>query len=71
MDDKIIAVHADDPEFAHIENLEQIPEHRLKEISRFFQDYKANEHKQVGADAAACLKGGDRLCPRRVLALRA
>lgn len=57
-DDKIIAVHADDPEFSGYTDISQIPKHRLLEIKRFFEDYKKNEHKEVkveeilGADAA-------------------
>lgn len=44
-DDKIIAVHADDPEFAHIESLDELPPHRMKEIQRFFEEYKILENK--------------------------
>ncbi|KAF5828080.1 inorganic pyrophosphatase [Dunaliella salina] len=46
-DDKIIAVHADDPEFKGFTDISQLPPHRLQEIRRFFEDYKKNENKQV------------------------
>ena len=46
-DDKIIAVHADDPEFAHYTDISQFPPHRLKTLKRFFEDYKVLENKEV------------------------
>ena len=47
LDDKIIAVHVDDPEVAEIHSLEQLPSHKLRELRRFFEDYKQLEHKEV------------------------
>ena len=46
-DDKIIAVHVDDPEYTEYTSLEELPAHRMKEMQRFFEDYKALEHKSV------------------------
>ncbi len=46
-DDKIIAVHADDPEYRHYRDISELPEHRLKSVQRFFEDYKALENKKV------------------------
>lgn len=46
-DDKIIAVHVDDPEYSHYESINELPPHRMLEIQRFFEDYKKLENKVV------------------------
>ena len=49
-DDKIVAVHVDDPEYAHYTDIAELPPHRLRELERFFLDYKVLEDKTVEVD---------------------
>jgi inorganic pyrophosphatase len=46
-DDKLIAVHIDDPEYAAYRDIKNLPQHRLLELQRFFLDYKVLEGKEV------------------------
>ncbi len=46
-DEKIICVHLDDPEYRSYKHHGELPDHRLTELKRFFQDYKKLENKEV------------------------
>lgn len=49
-DDKIIAVHANDPAYNTYHDISALPPHIIKELQRFFEDYKKLEHKEVIID---------------------
>ncbi len=61
-DDKIIAVHLHDPEYAHYQSIEELSPHRMIEVRKFFEDYKALEKKSVVIE-----KFGDRLLAEQVI----
>lgn len=46
-DDKLIAVAADDMSVAHINSINDLPEHLGSEIVQFFREYKRLENKTV------------------------
>ena len=47
MDDKIIAVAANDMSVNHINDISELPPHSLLELRSFFEDYKKLENKEV------------------------
>src|SRR6478672_9904306 len=49
-DDKIIAVCIDDPAYSQYQSLDDLPHHVVKELDRFFRDYKTLEEKVVEVD---------------------
>ena len=49
-DDKIIGVCVDDPAFAHYQHVKELPPHVLRELDRFFRDYKMLEDKRVDVE---------------------
>jgi inorganic pyrophosphatase len=50
VDDKLIAVHEDDPSYLGYRHIDELPPHRLRELKRFFLDYKTLEGKDVAVE---------------------
>jgi inorganic pyrophosphatase len=50
MDDKIIAVAANDMSVAHFNDIKDLPEYWMKEMRNFFEDYKKLENKTVDVE---------------------
>ncbi|MGP4082159.1 inorganic diphosphatase [Pseudalkalibacillus sp. R45] len=46
-DSKLLAVPVEDPRFDHVQSLEDVSEHTLKEISHFFERYKDLQGKKT------------------------
>ncbi|MDQ3296022.1 MAG: inorganic diphosphatase [Myxococcota bacterium] len=59
-DDKIVAVCIDDPAYAHYETWQALPPHILRELDRFFRDYKALEGKKQESVEVGDMYGHER-----------
>lgn len=59
-DQLIIAVHAEDLDFRQVRELADLPEHRLREIKRFFWDYKGGENEERRSGAVQAQEMGGR-----------
>ncbi|WP_044640270.1 inorganic diphosphatase [Risungbinella massiliensis] len=46
-DEKLLAVPCDDPRFDHVQSLDDVQPHILKEIAHFFRVYKDLENKET------------------------
>jgi len=73
-DDKIVAIHVDDPEYEHYRDIAELPPHRLRELERFLLDYKALENKIVNvgqlrgrAEAEGVVRAAARLYRERIV----
>lgn len=47
LDDKIVCIHVDDPAFAGVRRMEELPEHVVAETVDFFERYKTLEGKET------------------------
>ena len=61
VDNKILAVAEDDPRFSHIQELNQVAPHLLKEISHFFGVYKTLERKSTSVGSWESRETGERV----------
>ena len=52
IDDKIIAVPTQDPNYNHLSDLDELPPHMMAEYMHFFEVYKSLEHKNTATSEA-------------------
>jgi inorganic pyrophosphatase len=67
-DDKLVAVLAKDPRWAHIQNVDDIPDFTKKKIAHFFEHYKDLEpNKWVKVDAWGDVDEAERLVEESIV----
>jgi inorganic pyrophosphatase len=69
-DDKIIAIHVDDPEYADYEDVADLPPHLVRELEHFFLDYKELEGKVVAVEGLRGRAQAEQVIHRAVRAYR-
>lgn len=69
-DDKIIAVHLDDPAMRHYSHIRELAPHILRELERFFLDYKTLENKRVEVQDFAGPYEANRIIRESIVAYR-
>jgi len=50
IDDKIVAISVRDPAYSEVTDKAALPGHVIRQLRRFFEDYKVLEHKQVSVE---------------------
>jgi inorganic pyrophosphatase len=65
-DEKIIAISVYDPEFNHIQDISELPKHRIEEIERFFLDYKILEKKQTSVELFENSEGAKKVIQKSI-----
>ena len=69
-DDKIVAIHVDDPEYADYEELADLSPHRVRELEHFFLDYKELEGKTVAVEGLRGRADAERVIRKAARAYR-
>lgn len=60
-DEKLLGVPVEDPRFNHVQSLDDVPPHVLKEIAHFFSVYKDLENKKVTVEGWEGIETATRL----------
>ena len=69
-DDKIVAIHVDDPEYVEHQDLGDLPSHLVRELEQFFLDYKELEGKTVAVEGLRGRADAERVIEKAARAYR-